>query len=74
MPGNGIGEPEPLCEHERDEEKCDRQDGRVDRVSTLLRPVDVAEVEDERELVEHERRADAEDRSRRRYARLGRSR
>ena len=46
-----------------EDENADREgdDDRVDRRTAFLRPVDVLEVEDERELVEDERGAGAED-------------
>src|ERR671935_2642244 len=52
--GERLGDDEAEAGHHHAENR------RVDRVATLLRPVDVAQVEDERELVEDEGRADPE--------------
>ena len=53
QPG-GRGEDEHQHDHRRAEHRGD------DGLAALVLPVDVLEVEDERELVEHERRAGAE--------------
>lgn len=57
----GSARPNGSVRTRRHEEDRDRQDRRAHRVAALFRPVDIAQIEDERELVEDQRGADAED-------------